>query len=130
MTEAVDRLPDGFWIEEELEDMSDEIINPSRTDATPKHLCWYHLLKEGEYTYKAVLLPVESVVDGQDAVNKAIAETGLTAIIGDYGEESPLNGVRAEELYRVLAKYQYIPDAKFNGSDKIFTYQAWMKNLV
>ena len=60
--EQVDRLSDDFWTENELAKMADLVINPSRTDCTKKHLCWYHLLNsDGEYTGKAMLLAVESI---------------------------------------------------------------------
>ncbi len=72
--EQVDRLSDEFWTQNELTQMHKAVINPSRYDKTPKHICWYHLLKEGEYTGKAMLLAVESIVDGQDAVNNALAD--------------------------------------------------------
>ena len=127
----VDRLPDDFWTENELAEMADLVINPSRTDCTNKHLCWYHLLNsDGEYTGKAMLLAVESIVDGQDAVNNAVANIGLTCAIGEYGDESVLNGVKVEAIYRALDKHQYIGKAKFNGCDKVFNYANWMVNIL
>ena len=54
----IDRLSDEWWTENELAQMHKAVINPSRYDKTPKHICWYHLLKEGEYTGKAMLLAV------------------------------------------------------------------------
>ena len=129
--EQVDRLPDDFWIDEELAEMADLVINPSRSDCTSKHLCWYHLLNSaGEYTGKAMLLAVESIVDGRDAVNNAVANIGLTCAIGEYGDESVLNGVKVEAIYRTLDKHQYIGKAKFNGCNKVFNYANWMANLL
>ena len=130
MIEQVDRLSDDFWTDSELEQMSDLVINPTRLDDRPKHICWYHLMKDGAYTGKSMLLAVESIVDGQEAVNRAVADTGLTVMIGDYGDESVLNGVRVEAMYKVLSKYQYIGSAKFNGSDRVFSYEQWMAKLV
>ena len=129
--EQVDRLGNDFWIEEELAEMADLVINPSRSDCTSKHLCWYHLLNStGEYTGKAMLLSVESIVDGRVAVNTAVANVGLTCAIGEYGDESVLNGVKVEAIYRALDKHQYIGKAKFNGCNKVFNYANWMANLL
>ena len=129
--EQVDRLGNDFWTENELAEMADLVINPNRTDCTKKHLCWNHLLNsDGEYTGKAMLLAVESIVDGQDAVNNAVANIGLTCAIGEYGDESVLNGVKVEAIYRVLDKHQYIGKAKFNGCDKVFNYANWMANIL
>ena len=128
--EQVDRLSDEWWTQNELAQMHKAVINPSRYDKTPKHICWYHLLKEGEYTGKAMLLAVESIVDGQDAVNNAVANIGLTCAIGEYGDESVLNGVKVEAIYRALDKHQYIGKAKFNGYNKVFNYANWMVNIL
>lgn len=130
MYDEVDRLSDDFWTEDELAEMNRLIIEPSRYDVTPKHLCWYHLLKDGEYTYKSMLLAVESVVDGQTAVNNVITDIGLTSIIGDYGEESVLNNSRINALYLILEKHQYVSKVKFTGDDKVFSYEEWMSKLV
>lgn len=128
--DKIDRLPDDFWTENELVEMANIVINPMRDDTTKKHLCWYHLLKEGEYTGKAILLAVESIVDGQDAVNNVVADIGLSCAIGEYGEESAINGLKVEALYLVLNKYQYIGKVKFNGCDKVFSYENWMQNIL
>ena len=130
MIDRVDRLCDDFWTDTELEGMAELVINPSRHDPTPKHLCWYHLLRHGEYTGKAMLLAVESIVDGQEAVNAALAEHELSCAIGEYGDESVLNGLRAEAAYLVLGRYEYIGKIKFSGANKVFTYENWMAKLV
>lgn len=127
--DQIDRLPDDFWTDSELDLMSELIINPSRIDDRPKHICWYHLVKDGVYTGKAMLLAVESIVDGQEAVNRALADVDLTAVIGDYGDTSALNGVKAESLYMVLNKYAYKGTVSFNGDDKVFSYEEWMAKL-
>ena len=128
--EQVDRLSDEFWTQNELAQMHKAVINPSRYDKTPKHICWYHLLKEGEYTGKAMLLVVESIVDGQDAVNNALADVGLTCAIGEFGDASILAASKVQGLYLVLEKYQYIGKVKFVGDDKVFSYEEWMAKLV
>lgn len=130
MYDEVDRLPDGFFSENELAEMAEKVINPSRYDPTKKHLCWYHLLIEGEYTGKAMLLAVESIIDGQDAVNNSVANYGMTCAIGEYGDESVLNGQKVEALYIALGRFEYIGKAKFSGFDKVFDYENWMAKLV
>ena len=128
--EQIDRLSDEFWTDNELYQMGIQLINPSRYDKTPKHICWYHLLKEGEYTGKAMLLAVESIVDGQDAVNKSVESTGLTCAIGEFGDASILAANKVQGLYLALEKYQYIGKVKFVGDDKVFSYEEWMAKLV
>ena len=128
--EEMDRLPDDFWSEAELEEMSDKIVNPVLLDETPKHICWYHLVKDGTYTHKAILLVVESVVDGQEALNKYVEPLGLTVMIGDYSEESVMSAVKCEALYIVLNQYRYKSKMKFNGDTKVFSYENWMSKLI
>lgn len=130
MYEQVDRLADDFWTQNELNKMSDQVINPSRYDKTPKHVCWYHLLKECEYTGKAMLLVVESIVDGQDAVNRAVESIGLTSAIGEFGSESVNAAEKVHAMYLLLEKYQYIGQVSFAGNDKVFSYEEWMAKLV
>ena len=129
MVEKVDRLPNSFYIEQELEDMAKLVIEPSRYDTTSKHICWYHLYKDGISTGKAMLLAVESVVDGWEAVNKMVNVVGLEAHIGWYGDESVHNQAKVEMLYQVLEKWNYVGSAKFTGCDKIFDYKEWFAEL-
>ena len=130
MLERVDRLNDDFWTENELEQMARAVIEPSRYDQTPKHLCWYYLMKDGTFTGKAMLLIAESIVDGLDAVNRFVEPVGLTAVIGEYGDESVHAAVKVQGLYMALEKYQYIGKLDFVGMDKVFTYEPWMAKLV
>ena len=128
--EQVDRLSDEFWTDNELYQMRIQVINPSRYDKTPKHICWYHLLKEGEYTGKAMLLAVESIVDGQDAVNNVLADVGLSCAIGEFGDESVFAANKVQMLYLLFEKYQYVGKISFIGDDKVFSYEEWMAKLV
>ena len=129
--DKVDNLPDSWWTENELAEMADLVINPSRTDCTKKHLCWYHLLNsDGEYTGKAMLLAVESIVDGQDAVNNALADVGLTCAIGEFGDESVFAANKVQMLYLLFEKYQYVGKISFTGDDRVFSYEEWMAKLV
>lgn len=128
--EQVDRLSDEFWTHNELYQMGVQVINPSRYDKTPKHICWYHLLKEGEYTGKAMLLAVESIVDGQDAVNNTLADVGLSCAIGEFGDESVFAASKVQMLYLLFEKYQYVGKISFTGDDKVFSYEEWMAKLV
>ena len=128
--EQIDRLSDEFWTHNELYQMGVQVINPSRYDKTPKHICWYHLLKEGEYTGKAMLLAVESIVDGQDAVNNVLADVGLSCAIGEFGDESVFAANKVQMLYLLFEKYQYVGKISFIGDDKVFSYEEWMAKLV
>ena len=128
--DRIDRFSDDWYTESELAEMAELVINPSRYDTTTKHICWYHIVKDGEYTGKAILLAVESIVDGQEAINKVLAEHGLACAIGEYGDESILSSRKVEALYMVLEKYQYVGAVKFSGSDRIFSYESWMIKLV
>lgn len=128
--EQVDRLSDEWWTENELAQMHKAVINPTRYDKTPKHICWYHLLKEGEYTGKAMLLAVESIVDGQDAVNNGLADVGLSCAIGEFGDESVFAANKVQMLYLLFEKYQYVGKISFLGDDKVFSYEQWMAKLV
>ena len=108
MIDAVDRLPDAFYIESELYQSAKLVIEPSRYDTTSKHICWYHIYKDGVSTGKAMLLAVESVVDGWEAVNKMVNVVGLEVQIGWYGDESVHNQAKVEMLYKVLEKWNYV----------------------
>lgn len=130
MYNEVDRLPTEFWTEDELQDMALNVIEPSRYDRIAKHICWYLIYKDGTYTGKAMLLAVESIVDGMNAVNKVLEPVGLECIIGEYGDEDVMNGVKIEMIYQILEKWQYVGSAKFAGDDKVFNYEPWMANLV
>ena len=72
MIEQVDRLPDWAHTEQELNQLDKLVIEPNRYDTTSKHICWYHLYKDGVNTGKAMLLAVKSVVDGWEAINKIV----------------------------------------------------------
>ena len=125
-----DMLPDWAYLGTELDAWARLVVNPSRSDTTAKHICWYMLYKDGQYTGKAMLLAVESVVDGLEAVNRLLEGTGLTAQIGEYGDESVLNGMKVEMLYTLLDKHRYVGSLMFTGCDKIYTYTDWMANLL
>ena len=130
MYSQVDRLPDWAFVDEELEQMAADVINPSRYDKTSKHIAWYQLYKDGTYTGKAMLLAVESVVDGWEAINKVVADVGLEAQIGWYGDESVHNQAKVGMMYQVLEKWNYVGQLEFTGDDKVFDYKEWMAYLV
>ena len=130
MYEQVDRLPDWAFVDEELELIAEDVINPDRYSKKSKHIVWYPIYKDNVYTGKAVLLAVESVVDGLEALNKVMEPVGLEVQIGWYGDESVHNNIKIEMLYQVLEKWNYVGDIKFTGSDKVFTYEEWMAKLV
>ncbi len=130
MYEENDNLPDSFWTENELNTMAELVINPPRCCIKPKHICWLHICKNDEWTGKSMVLAVESIVDGLNAVNRLLLPVQLSAQLGEYGNESVLNNWKIEAIYRVLDPYKYIGTAKFAGSDKVFTYETWMIKLI
>ena len=73
---------------------------------------------------------LESVIDGQEAIDTLWKEAGITAIVGEYSEESVLNKCKVEAIYQVLEKYAYVGKLKLPGADKVFKYESWMGNLV
>lgn len=130
MIEQMDRLSDDFWTESELDKMALDVVNPNRYDKVAKHLCWYHLTMGGEYTGIAILLAVESIVDGQDAVNKMCESVGLSVVIGEYGEELIDAKSKVEAAYLLLERHSYTSQLEFTGNDRLFKYEEWMAKLV
>jgi len=131
MYEAQDRLPDEFWTTEELYEMKVKVLEPSKYDKAPVNICVYHLWKGGRDTGLAMITAVESVIDGQEAIDYLWSEVGITAIIGEYSEELTLwNNQKIEALYVVLEKYWYEGNMKLPGSDKVYKWQNWMADLI
>lgn len=126
----VERLPDWAYTDNELLKIAVETINPSRYTNKPLTICWYHILVNGEFTGKAMLLAVESVVDGLESVNRVLADTGLSVIIGEYGKESYTNKHRVDCIYVALEHWNYASTIEFIGNDKVFSYEEWMAKLV
>jgi hypothetical protein len=77
-----------------------------------------------------LIAAVASVLDGQNAIDKLWAEVGITAIVGEYSDESILNQVRVEAMYLLRQKYRYEGKLKLVGHDKVFKYQQWFPNLI
>lgn len=130
MIEQEDRLPDAFWTQQEMHQMAVNILEPDRYREEPAHIVLYHLYKNGTDTGLVLITVVESVLDGQDAIDRLWAEVGLTAIVGEYSEESVLNQVRVEAMYLLLQKYRYEGKLKLVGHDKVFKYQQWFPYLI
>lgn len=130
MIEQEDRLPDAFWSQEELRQMAVDVLEPDRYSEEPMHIVLYHLYKNGVDTGLVLITAVESVLDGQNAIDRLWAEVGITAIVGEYSEESVLNQVRVEAMYLLLQKYRYEGKLKLVGHDKVFKYQQWFPYLI
>lgn len=130
MIEETDRLEDSFWTEDELHQMALDSIEIDKYSAKPTHIVFYHLFKDGENTGLVMIACVESIIDGQNAIAKLWAEVGLTAIVGEYNDESPLNQTKAEAMYLLLNKYKYKGKLKLPGSQKVFKYSSWMGKLI
>lgn len=130
MIEAEDMLCDEFWTENELKQMAVSQLEVDRFSEEPTNICFYHLFKDGNKTGLVMIVAVKSVIDGQNAVDKLWSDAGITAIVGEYNEESLLNKQRTEALYLLLNKYKYEGKLKLPGSDKVYKYETWMGNLI
>lgn len=130
MMENVDRLPDEFWSKDEMHQMVVDILEPNRFSQEPAHIVLYHLYKNGTNTGLVLITVVESVLDGQDAINMLWADVGITAVVGEYSDESTMSHVKVDAMYMVLQKYKYVGKLKLVGHHKVFKYQEWFNNLV
>lgn len=130
MIEQEERLPDAFWSETELTQMAIDVLEPDRYSEESRHIVLYHLYKNGIDTGLVLITAVESVLDGQDAINRLWAEVGITAIVGEYSDESMLSQVRLEAMYLLLQKYRYEGKLKLPGHSKVFKYQQWFVCLI
>lgn len=130
MIENIDRLPDAFWSKDEMHKMVVDILEPNRFSQEPAHIVLYHLYKNGTYTGLVLITVVESVLDGQDAINILWADVGITAVVGEYSDESIMSHVKVDAIYMVLQKYKYVGKLKLVGHQKVFKYQEWFNNLV
>lgn len=130
MIEQDDRLPDAFWSEVELTQMAIAVLEPDRYSEESRHIVLYHLYKNGVDTGLVLITAVESVLDGQDAIDRLWAEVGITAIVGEYSDESMLSQVRLEAMHLLLQKYRYKGKISLPGSKKVFIYEDWMTKLI
>lgn len=130
MIEQEDRLPDAFWSETELTQMAIAVLEPDRYSEESRHIVLYHLYKNGLDTGLVLITAVESVLDGQDAINLLWAEVGITAVVGEYSDESVMSHIKADAIYMLLQKYKYVGKLKLVGYNKVFRYQEWFANLV
>ena len=130
MIEQEDRLPDAFWSDNELRQMAIDTLESNRYSEEPTNIVLYHLYKDGKDTWLVLIAAVKSVLDGQDAINRLWAEVGITAELGEFSEESPLNQIRVEAMHLVLQKYRYIGKNKLPGHDKVYKYCSWFDQLV
>ena len=130
MIESVDRLPDEFWSQEELRQMAAAVLEPNRYSEEPRHIVLYHLYKSGVDTGLVLIAAVQSILDGQNAINKLWAEVGITAIVGEYSDESVLSQVRLDAMHMLLQKYKYEGKVKLVGHQKVFKYQEWFVHLI
>jgi len=130
MMEQEDRLPDSFWSKEELRQMAIDVLEPDKYSEEPTHIVLYHLYKNGADTGLVLITAVQSVLDGQDAIDRLWAEFGIRSIVGEYSEESVLNHVRVDALYLLLQRYRYEGKIKPVVHQKVFKYQEWMPYLI
>lgn len=130
MYDSIDNLPPEFWTENELYQMAVDAIELDRYAEEQTHIVFYHLLKDGVKTGLVMILAVRSIIDGQEAIDKLWKELGITAIVGEYNEESCINKQIVEAIYLILNRYKYIGKQKLVGSDKVYKYEPWMGKLI
>lgn len=130
MIDQEDRLPDAFWSEQELRQMAIDVLESNRYSEEPTSIVLYRLHKGGKDTGLVLLTAVRSVIDGQYAINRLWAEVGITAELGEFGEESPLNQIRVEAMHLLLQSHRYIGKMRLPGHDKVYKYCSWFDQLV
>lgn len=130
MMEQEDRLPDAFWSDNELRQMAIDSLESNRYGEEPTNIVLYHLYKDGKDTGLVLITAVKSVLDGQDAINRLWAEVGITAELGEFTDESPLNQIRVEAMHLLLQSHRYIGKMRLPGHDKVHVYQPWFDKLV
>lgn len=130
MYNEIDRLGDDFHTAEELHEMKVKLLDPPKYNKEPVNICVYHLWKDGKDTGLAMIVAVESVVDGQEAIDALWGEVGISTMIGEYSDTSVLNWGKVEALYVVLEKYWYEGSVKLPGSDKVFKWSSWMGYII
>lgn len=130
MIEHEDRLPDWAYLDEELEQMLIDQLEPPKYSKEPVNIVAYHLYKDSKDTGLAMIIAVKSVADGQEAIDKLWSVVGISSIVGKYNEESILNWQKIEAIYIILEKYWYKGKAKLPGSDKIYKWEPWMAKLI
>ena len=130
MYDSIDNLPPEFWTENELDQMALEAIEVDKYAEQKTNIVFLHLFKDLTRTGLVMILAVQSVMDAQEAVDRLWAGTGITAVVGEYSEESYLNQQRVEALYLLLSKYKYEGKQKLPCSDKVYKYEPWMEKLI
>ena len=130
MYDSIDNLPPEFWTENELDQMALESIEVDKYAEQKTNIVFLHLFKDLTRTGLVMILAVQSVMDAQEAVDRLWAGTGITAVVGEYSEESYLNQQKVEALYLVLHKYKYAGKQKLPGSDNVYKYEPWMEKLI
>lgn len=130
MYDSIDNLPPEFWTETELDQMALEAIEVDKYTEQKTNIVFLHLFKDLKRTGLVMILAVQSVMDAQEAVDRLWAGAGITAVVGEYSEESYLNQQKVEALYLVLHKYKYAGKQKLPGSDNVYMYEPWMEKLI
>lgn len=130
MIEETDRLCDEFWTENELTQIAIDALVFDKYEEVPTHIVFYHLLKDGNNTGLVLITAVKSVIDGQEAINKLWSEVNITAIVGEYNEESYMNQVKLEAIHLLLNKYKYNGSIKLPKSDSVFIHEEFMGKLI
>lgn len=130
MMENEDMLPEWAYSEKELNQMALQNIEPEKYSEEPTNIVFYHLLKNGVDTGLVLISAVPGVIAGQEAINRLWSEVEITAIVGEYSDESPLNKVKEEAIHMLLQKYRYKGKIALPGSKKVFVYEEWMTKLI
>jgi hypothetical protein len=125
-----EKLPDWAYLDSELDTISENIVLGDRYGVKPVHMCWYELWKNGRFINKAVLLAVEDVDDGRDALDRMIGNNTIKVEIGKYGEAKAVNNWLVYSVYDVLERYRYNSSIEFIGDNRLYNYEKWMAELV
>jgi len=130
----MDRLPDGFFTENELLRLNTEQITPSKPhwDSVPEQrmMSTYNLYKDGKFTNKVLILPTDDQVDTMQALQTQWADTGLSIQLGEAGGMSYGWYDKWASMQIVLKRYNYTPKFKNVGCEHVYNYRQFMEELL
>jgi hypothetical protein len=129
MLEAIDRLPDEWFLDSELEVLHKVILTGQGYNKS-KHIVLYGIHLESVPTGVVAMLAVESVMDGLTALNWFLGPLNMHATLVAHSDESVCNGYRIDAFKVVLDKFKYTSKLEFHGSDKLYIYHKWMDQLI
>lgn len=125
-----ERLPDWAFTEEELDEMAINLLTEQNL-TMPGHLVIYSLHKDGENTGIVMLLATQCISDTLHAITRMWAPYNMHAEVEGFTEEKdPAAAYKLNALQLVLDKYRYRGKIHCAGSDKLYRYKGWFKELI